>query len=740
MIKKILFALPAFLAPFACAQPVKSVTFNGLLHLSPQIAKEISGIKVGQEFNYEVGDRAIKKLFRQGYFKDIWIEEDNGNIIVNVQEKPTIALIEISGVSEDDEKNIKSILGINKGMVYDKSIIKVAKTRIVKFYEAKGYFDTIVVEESKPLSKEETSLKTVFRVNRGENIIIRSVKLSGAEALDYGDVEPAVVNKERELFGWMWGLNDGKFKPEGLLGDPERIKDEYLKRGYLDATVSNPFLRLYYDTYDANIIYKVDEGQRYKVSSIDILMPDDLYDVEELKDDLLLEEGDVFNVDKLRRDMEGMETKIADLGYAFVKVVPDVRQDKENAEVSIVYSIIPNQKVTIRKVVIGGNTRTADHVVRRDLYLSEGELYSRTDLVDTKDTLKRTGYFDDVNIEEKRVSDNEIDLLVTVKEAPTGSIKGGVGYGSTQGLMFDVGVNDKNIFGSGMIGSAYVSKSDDELSGKLSLTNPRIFDSAYSLGGSMYAQDNDWKSYDERVYGASLTLGRKIGRNTNVSLGYVLQKTDLKNLNDNLKAIGYEEGSTIKSALTPSIVYDSTDDYYLARRGIIASSSFEYAGIGGDEKFAKSISAFRYYYGLKDDIGYDIILRYKARLRFAWDRGFLPVNERLYLGGLGSVRGYDSRSIGPKRNGYEFGGTRSFNNSIEASFPLIDRINMRWALFYDYGMIGIDKFNEYKRSSAGATLEWISPLGAINLIFAKPIDDKPGDDTSSFEFSIGRQF
>lgn len=740
MIKKFIFTLPFVVASLALAMPIKSVTFNGLIHLSPQIAKEITGIKAGEEFNYEVGDRAIQKLFKQGYFNDIWIEEDNGNIIINVEEKPTIALIEVKGVSEDDKDTIKGMLGLSKGMVYDKSAIKTAKNRIIKFYEAKGYFDTVVEENSESLS-EKSSLKTIFKVNRGENIIITSIKLPGAKELDYDDIEPGIINKQRETFGWMWGFNDGKLKLEALPTDPNRIKDEYLKRGYLDASISNPYLRLYYDTYNANIIYKVKEGKKYKVSNIDIVIPDDLIDTQSTKDDLLLEQGDTFDVEKLRRDMKSIETKVADLGYAFVRIYPDTIQDKNSSTVAITYTIIPGNKVNIGKVIIGGNARTADHIIRRDVYVSAGELYNRTNLNESKDTLKRTGYFDDVTITEKRTSKDEVDLYVNVKEAATGSIRGGVGYGSSKGLMFDIGVTDKNIFGSGMKGTVNVSRSDDELSGKISLVNPRVYDSDYSLGGSLYAEDNDWESYDERVYGASITGGKKIGRHTNVSLQYVLEQTDLTDLDQSLIDRGYNNGKSIKSALIPSITYNNTDDYYLPRRGMIASASLEYAGVGGDEEFIKNINSFKYFYGLKDQIGYDIILRYKARLRFVWDEGYLPINERLYLGGISSVRGYDSRSIGPRNSKeYVYGGTRSFNNSVEASFPLINRIKMRWALFYDYGMIGNDNFDDYKRSSTGATLEWISPLGAINLIFAKALDDEPGDETTSFEFTIGRQF
>ncbi|PID48162.1 MAG: outer membrane protein assembly factor BamA [Proteobacteria bacterium] len=726
------------------AMEIKSIEFKGLIHLSKQMAKEISGLQIGDSFTYSKGDRAVKKLFAQGYFEDVWIEEEDGHIIINVQEKPTIALVELDGVGNDDEKNLKSIIGLKKGMVYDKPSMELAKKRIIEYFEAKGYFDTLVEEELEPL-KEISSLKVLLKINRGEQVIIRDVKLSGAKNLDYDDVEDFIANKEREALGWMWGFHDGKLALPALPSDADRIKDEYLSRGYMDVQVSNPYLKLYNDNYDASINYHIKEGEKYTISSIGVYSENNEVNKEikneELADDLELEKGDTFNVKKLRKDIKNIETKIADLGYAFVKVYPNVKQDKEQNQVDIAYTILPGDKVKIRNIVIGGNRRTADSVVRREIQLGTGEFYNRTKLGQSVGLLKRSGYFSDVSMKEKRVSKDEVDIIVNVKEARTGSIRGGIGYGSAQGFVFDVGMSDKNIFGTGLHGNIDLRKSDDEIYGSIGLTNPRIFDSVYSLGISLYAKDNKQSSYDEVVKGGTITAGRRFGNYVHASLAYTLSETKLSNLSQSMIDAGYRNGKSIKSALRPSIVFNNTDDYYLPRRGVIASTSFEYAGLGGDEEFIKSISKFKAFYGLRDLIGYDLILRYKSRLRFAKDNGNLPINERLYLGGINSVRGFESRSIGPKNSkGKEYGGENSFNNSVELNFPLIDRLKIRGSFFYDYGMIGIDNFDDYTRSSAGFAIEWFSPIGAINLIFSKPIDPFDNDETSSFEFSVGTSF
>ena len=334
-----------------------------------------------------------------------------------------------------------------------------------------------------------------------------------------------------------------------------------------------------------------------------------------------------------------------------------------------------------------------------------------------------------------------MDLLVNVKEASTGSISGGIGYGSSDGLLLNASLSDTNVFGSGMKGVISVDRSDNELSGQIGLTNPRIFDSEYSLGGTLYANDYDWNNYDERSYGFNTVLGRKLTRNLSASLGYVIEQSDIKKLSQTLIRTGYKEGKSIKSAFIPSITYNNTDDYYLPRSGIIATTSLEYAGVGGDEKFIKSRSGFNWYLGLREWVDYDLILRYKMNFAKIWDRGYVPINEKLYLGGIRNLRGYDSRTVSPK-NKYndEIGGSISFNNAFELSFPIIDRVKMRGVLFFDYGKIGESSLNEITRYLTGAGIEWITPIGPLQLIFARPLNDKPGDNTSTFEFTIGQRF
>ncbi|EJF8933757.1 outer membrane protein assembly factor BamA [Campylobacter jejuni] len=738
--KKHLISICALVA-MANAATIKDIKFIGLNHLSNTSAINIAGLKIGEEINPAKINTAILNLYKQNYFENIAVENNNGILEIIVTEKPTIAKVTITGIASNDRKQVESILGIKRGTLLDEGNIKEAIERIKAYYEAKSYFDTIVEYKKKTLENTD-GLELEFIVNRGENIIIDNVHLSGAKKFSYSDIEPAVVNKEKEFMGWMWGRNDGKLKVFELSNDSSRIADEYMKKGYLDVQVSSPYLKTYTDTYQANLTYFIKEGKPYKIKSISIENPlfDDKQNAQTVKD-LRSSAGKTINIEDIRKDVKTIETQSADLGYAFVEVYPDIQKNDQTQEATVVFKVIPHDKVYIRNVIISGNSRTVDRVIRRELYITEGNLYNRTDLSESKNALKRTSYFDDVNIKEEKVDDTHIDLIVDAKEASTGAISGGIGYGSSDGILLNASLSDTNIFGSGIKSSVSVDKSDDTLSGRISLVNPRVLDSQYSLGGTLYSNDYEWDNYSEKNYGFDITIGRQFARYYNVSLTYNLEQSDIYHLSPTLLRTGYELGKSIKSSITPAITFNDTDDYYLPRSGIIASTSLEYAGLGGDQEFISSSSKFNFYQGLQDYIGYDLIYRYKASFYKVWDEGYLPINQRIYLGGIRSIRGFESRTVSPKNQwGDEIGGTIAFANSVELSFPLIDRIKLRGSVFFDYGMIGRKNLDEIKRMSTGIGIEWITPIGPLQLVFAKPLNDKKGDDTNSFEFNLGTRF
>ncbi|WP_456404910.1 outer membrane protein assembly factor BamA [Hydrogenimonas sp.] len=727
-------------ALFATAQQIKAIKFDGLIHLSPQIAQEIVGIAPGEPIDIEKVDEAIKKLYAQGYFRDIWVTEEHGVLTFHFKEKPVISQVEFVGYGESKKDELLSQIGLKKGDIYDERRVEKAVAKLRAMIEGEGYFDTVVEPEVETL--KNGSVKVKFVINKGENIIIEKLNLCGAKRFEKGDIESVLANRERDFMGWMWGLNDGKVKIDQLRYEAPRIRDFYMRHGYLDAKVEPPLLRVDFNQYRAILDFTIKEGAVYRVKDVQIELTEPVVDVKVLREDLRVDPGEIFNIDDLRRDMEKIREKVANLGYAYVRVMPDFIKDEKSHTAVVKYKVIPGRKVYIRDVIISGNSRTLDRVIRREVFLAPGDPYNLTDLKDSKSALMRTGYFESVVIDERRVSEDKMDLVVNVKETQTGNIMLGGGYGSYDGFIVNASINDRNIFGSGLSVGVSLDFSRHRSYFNFNVTNPRIFDSDYSVGFNAYNSQYESYDYTEKRKGGSINVGRQIARYWHVGLGYQYFSTQLTGMNTDYPDYDlYNDKPFDTSALTPSLRFNNTDDYYLPRRGMIFSVSAEYAGIGADARFNKNYLTFSAFRGLEDEINYDLILRYKARLGFIPWAEKLPVNEKFFMGGIRTVRGYQSGSISERdANGYLLGGKYTFSNSLEASIPLLDAAKMRLAFFLDYGMIGENSFTDQKRAGTGVTIEWFSPMGPISLVFAQPLLEKEGDQTSSFEFTMGTQF
>lgn len=743
--KVILFSLAC--ATVLCADTIQSIEYNNLNKISQKIVDETLGMKVGDEFNDHKINDAIKKFYKFGYFDDIVVINDNGKLQLNFKEKPSIANIDIKGYKsrEEDIESLKTMIKLKKGSMYTEKRVKDAKKVLLDLLENDGYINSVVETEIEKLN--EHSLKLTFNVNKGDEIIIKKANYYGAKDLDQDDFDNVTANKEKEVASWWFGQNDGEVKIDQLKYDARRINELYFEKGYLDAQVKEPFLNIDFASNQANLDFFINEGTKYITNDIKVYVDSSIVDAKDIYPELDLIIGNTFNIKKLRRDQAYIKTQVANKGYAYAQVKFDVQKDTKNSKVSIVYNVIPGKKVYINDVKISGNSRTLDRVIRRNVYLAPGDLYSETDFTDTKSKLGRSKYFEKVKVEQKRVSEDKIDILVEVVEAATGALTLGGGYGSYDKLMVNGSVKDSNVFGSGLgVGvSADLSARKSKFS--VNLNNPAINDSKFS--GDIEAHNTESEinrtvyDLDKTTKGFSVGVGREILRNLRGGLRYKLDFIREKYTYDGITVVNnpYTNSDYTSSSITPYLNFDNTDNYQLPREGIKTGTSLEYAGIGGDSKYLKSSTYFKYFNSLNDYAELDWILRFRTRASVLVDNGQINQGDSLYLGGVKSLRGYKSYSFpansdGEVSNPYKY----LWANSVEMSFPLIPNAKMRWALFYDYGMIGENNFSDIQRSSTGAVLEWISPLGPLQLIFAKAIDAEAEDDTSTFEFSLGSSF
>ncbi len=741
----LLLSLPLF------AATITDIKFVGMVHISESIAKSMLKVEVGDELDLKQVDETIKTFFKQGYFTDIWADEENGVLTFHFVEKPIISKIKMSGWKESDKEAQDALLQIKKGALYDEKRLQAAKKRIIAALSQEGKMDSVVEIETEYL--DNGSVAVEFKVNEGETIIIKEMQYSGNEGLDADVFEAQTANKEEQWMGWFWGRNDGKMQLAELGYDPLRIRDIYMQNGYLDAKIDEPFVRVDFDSYTAQMSYQFIEGDVYRVSGIVLSQSKPVIDEAILREIIELEVQEPFNIKTFREDTDRIKTKIADLGYAFVQVVPDLRKDKEKRTVEVVFRVIPGEKVYIRNVIIAGNGRTLDRIVRRELYLGPGERYNLTDLRDSKNALGRTGYFESSTIEEKRIDEKTMDLIVKIKEAPTGNIQLGGGYGSYGGILLSVGVNDRNIFGSGINVGVQLEHSQRTKNYSFNISNPRLNDSDFSGNFSVYKSVYEYNDYTVNSDGVTLGAGHRFTRFITGYLGYNYAAVSYEDIDPQYFVLNpqleqYFE-SYNKSSMTMSASFDNTDDYYLPRSGWVVSQSFEKAGIGADANFFKSRSTLNKYNGLEPYLGFDAIFRWKNRYYAAADTGFLPQAEGFYMGGLGSVRGYESYSlpyiIDKDGNAVRVSATQTASSNIEMSFPLVPKAKMRFSLFYDLGWIRTGRpelgdVPDIFRMGYGAGLEWFSPVGPLQLVFANPVNPDTKDKISHFEFTIGQRF
>ncbi|MFP6038445.1 outer membrane protein assembly factor BamA [Helicobacter pylori] len=621
---------------------VKSISYVGLSYMSDMLANEIVKIRVGDIVDSKKIDTAVLALFNQGYFKDVYATFESGILEFHFDEKARIAGVEIKGYGTEKEKDgLKSQMGIKKGDTFDEQKLEHAKTALKTALEGQGYYGSVVEVRTEKVS--EGALLIVFDVNRGDSIYIKQSIYEGSAKLKRRMIESLSANKQRDFMGWMWGLNDGKLRLDQLEYDSMRIQDVYMRRGYLDAHISSPFLKTDFSTHDAKLHYKVKEGIQYRISDILIEIDNPVVPLKTLEKALKVKRKDVFNIEHLRADAQILKTEIADKGYAFAVVKPDLDKDEKNGLVKVIYRIEVGDMVYINDVIISGNQRTSDRIIRRELLLGPKDKYNLTKLRNSENSLRRLGFFSKVKIEEKRVNSSLMDLLVSVEEGRTGQLQFGLGYGSYGGLMLNGSVSERNLFGTGQSMSLYANIATGGgrsypgmprgagrmFAGNLSLTNPRIFDSWYSSTINLYADYRISYQYIQQGGGFGVNVGRMLGNRTHVSLGYNLNVTKLLGFSSPLYNRYYSStkqiiipsqpvcvsslglllglrqvqscstpGSTrvgqtppvtglwdrdyhtpITSSFTLDVSYDNTDDYYFPRNGVIFNSYATMSGL-----------------------------------------------------------------------------------------------------------------------------------------------------------------
>ncbi len=754
LLKLLLFAASAILTldvhafdPFV----VKDIRIEGIQRTEAGTVFSYLPVKVGETMTEEKATQAIRSLYATGFFKDVSLEVDSGVLIVIVEERPSVAQIDFIGNKEFDKealmKGMRSI-GLGEGRIFDRGLLEKAEQELKRQYISRGKYSAEITTTVTPLERNRVALR--FDIVEGEVAKIRQISIIGNQ-----------VFKEKDLLGLLtlrtpglltWYSKHDQYSKQKLAADLETLRSYYLDRGYLEFNIESTQVSITPDKKDVYISVGISEGPQYTVSDVK-LAGETLIPETEARKLIKLMPGEIFSRTRLTESTKALGDRLGNEGYAFANVNAVPELDREKRKVAFTFFVDPGRRVYVRRVNVVGNNRTRDEVIRREMRQLEGGWYNADSIGKSKQRVDRLGYFNDVALETPSVpgTTDQVDLNVSVVEKPTGNILLGAGFGSSEGLILSGGITQQNVFGSGNHLGAQVNTSKVNTIYSLSFTQPYWTVDGVSRGFDVYKRVIDPSAtttgqYKTSTLGGQLRLGVPVTDLDVVSFGFGYERTSIGTLADSpLRITTYVNtfGSDNSTVLgTVSWARDNRDSVIYPTRGTLQRASVESGLPGGTLQYYKLGYQHQRYFPLareftllvNGDIGFANGLAGKP----------LPFFRNYYAGGVTSVRGFRSSSIGPKDvNGDPIGGSKKLLFSTELLFPfpgLQNDKSVRVGAFVDTGMIGNSYQFDEVRASAGLSVLWVSPLGPLKLSAALPFKKAKDDRTEKLQFTFGQQF
>jgi outer membrane protein insertion porin family len=718
-------------------------------------------IHAGDTLNNDKTDADIRAIYKLGHFQDVQAlkeESDKGVVLIySVQEKPIIREITIDGNKEITTEKLKEALEFRQNSVFSSKDLARSVAKIKKMYGDEGYYLAEVQTQIKKSSPSE--LTVILKVIEGDKILIKEIRFDGNKALSASKLKGIMETKEKWFMSWLTGA--GTYKEEVLKNDALLLSDYYLNNGYVNIKVGEPVVKLNEGKTWLDVTIGITEGEKYRIGEIgfkgELLDP-----AADLRKKLKSEPGEVFNRSILRTDIGTLTDVYGDKGYAFATINPQTRMDNEKKIIDMTFDIEKGELVSIERINIAGNPKTRDKVIRREMRITESGLYSATGMKRSKQNLMNLGFFEEANIATAKGSaGNKLNVNVDVKEKPTGTFSIGGGYSSLDGFIGQGSVQQANFLGLGLKANLSASIGGKSKTYALGLTDPYFMDTKWTLGGDIYRSERIYTDYTRRLTGADVKGGYPINDFIGTFMMYKYEIKDLflpstayQTLHDADVNGVYPLGTTTTSSIYSSITHNSTDYRLDPSTGMINSFSAEYAGLGGDNKFARFITDHTYFHPLYKKL----VASTKLTLGYIQEVGPpVPIDEKFYLGGIYSLRGYKARSVAPLKSqlvkdisGNQaieqiyLGGDKEVIGNVEITFPLLSEVGLKGVMFFDYGNSFNDKTTVFDTMlmSYGFGVRWASPIGPLRLEYGIPINPRNIIDSSSgrLEFSIGTMF
>lgn len=726
-------------------QKVAAIRVEGSQSIDPDAIRRVMGTKVGDIYNAKTLSDDMNAIFAMGFFEDMSIEANDvpggKEVLVSVKIKPRVRSVSVEGASAIKTADVEAVLDISRGSILNPFRVEENIRRIEALYNEKSYYNAAITYRTEPVGENEADL--VFAIDEGEKVRIREIRFEGNAAFPARKLKGVMKTKEKGIFSFVTGR--GTMKPEQLIQDTSRIAAFYHNNGYVRAKVGQPE-----EVIEGRWIYltiPVEEGARYKVGAVDI-DGDLILDKELLLERTKIGKETYYNQEVVRQDMMVLSDIYSDSGYAWADIVPRTKISDETLTVDILYAAEKGVQVHYEEILIGGNTKTRDYVIRRALPIQEQALYTGSGLKQGLRNLTALDFFEDVKVDTLEGSaPDKMVVRINVEEKPTGAFTFGGGYSSLDNFFFVSKINQRNLLGRGQTLGLEARIGSATSLYNINFTEPYLFGSRLSFGADLYRWERDYDTYTKLANGGRIRLGYQLWRYTAIYVTYGYEAADVRDVTRFAPySVQAMVGQTVESSVSTSLVYDSRNHPFQPSRGWKSSATIQYAGdfLGGDVAFTKYTAEAGYYF--------PIFWRFIGFLRSEGgyveentSHGFLPVYSRFYLGGINSLRGYTWEQLSPVDANYAYiGGDKFAQANAELLIPIIEKAGLVGVVFYDTGDLydnhqGID-FGSFKKTW-GVGIRWFSPLGPIRLERGFILDPPPGVDASGrWEFSMGMAF
>jgi outer membrane protein insertion porin family len=754
----------AAIAPFT----VTDIRLEGLQRIEPGNVFRNFPIATGDLVSQYDLTRASRQLFSSGYFDDVELLRDGDVLVLRLKERPSVSLIRLEGNKVLKEKDLLEGLkqsGLQEGEVFKRAALDRIQLDLQRLYVAQGRYGAAVSAEVESLPGNRVALNIDIR--EGEVATIQHINVVGNSVFDDAELEQLFELKLPSF--WSFITDDDRYSREKLSGDIERLRSWYLDRGYINFAVDSTQVSISPDKKHVYITVNVTEGEQYRVRDVD-LAGTMAVPREELEVELQVESEQVFSRQRMTDSQERLVRKLGDNGYMFANVSPVPTLHEDDNTVSLRYFIEPGQRTYVRRILIKGNTTTADEVVRQQLTQMEAGIASAEKIEKSKERLSRTGYFKSVDVQTRPVpgTNDQVDVEYTVAEQPSGQFTAAVGFSQSDGIILQLGVQQDNFFGSGKKVGFNLSNSSTLTEYSFNYTDPFYTVDGVSRGFDVFYRERDFdeddvSSYTTDEYGAGVNFGYPIDDYQRLSFGAGFESISINTFS-----------STAPEIIT--FIDEEGDDTYLnwllkaswadnhLNRGIFPTSgysqslSLEAAVPGSDLTYIKGLYRSELFEPLNSVETW--VLGAGGRIGYADSLGgnAYPFFKNYYAGGLKTVRGYKNNSLGPRDSSTDadpFGGNVLMVGSLELIFPtpfISDQSGWRTLAFMDAGNVfttdcltgatncteGVDLGDI--RYSVGLGLSWLTPVGPLSVALAVPLNDKEGDDTEIFQFALGQTF